>query len=230
MPEETTDIHIRSKQSGRDDSTRNKLIEAGLDVFGSMGYEAATTRIIAKQAGVNLAAIPYHFGGKEGLYNAVMQYISDTIGARLLDNLKEDEQLLAQQEASRESLFKELEKALRALGRLMIDSEIDSRFSSIIMREQLQPTSAFDRLFQGGMRLWNQLICRLVARLMERSEDDPEVIIRTHTILGQVLVFHATREAVLRQMNLKSYSKENRELILNVVIENCSRIFNCEQS
>ena len=45
----------------------NRLIEAGIDVFGEHSYEAATTRMIAKKAGVNIAAIPYYFNGKEDL-------------------------------------------------------------------------------------------------------------------------------------------------------------------
>ncbi len=49
---------------------QERLLEAALDIFGRDGYEAATTRAIAKKAGVNIAAIPYYYNGKEGLYRA----------------------------------------------------------------------------------------------------------------------------------------------------------------
>src|SRR5687768_5192858 len=59
--------------------TRAELIEAALDVFGRLGYEGASTRVIAKTAGANLAAIVYHFGGKEALYLAVAEHVATSI-------------------------------------------------------------------------------------------------------------------------------------------------------
>ena len=55
--------------------TRQKLIEAGVEIFGRYNFEATTTRMLADRAGVNLAAIPYHFKSKEGLYHAVVRHI-----------------------------------------------------------------------------------------------------------------------------------------------------------
>jgi TetR/AcrR family transcriptional regulator, regulator of cefoperazone and chloramphenicol sensitivity len=51
-----------------EESTRARLIETAGEVFAEKGYEAATVREICDQAGVNLAAINYYFGGKELLY------------------------------------------------------------------------------------------------------------------------------------------------------------------
>src|SRR3984893_2334354 len=59
----TRSRHYRRAQYDRGAETRARLIEAALDVFGRLGLEGATTREIGKQAGVNLAAIVYHFGG-----------------------------------------------------------------------------------------------------------------------------------------------------------------------
>ena len=67
----------------RGDETRQRLIAAATEVFGRLGFEAASTRAIADAAGANLAAIPYHFGGKEGLYLAV----ADAIAAGMLAQL-----------------------------------------------------------------------------------------------------------------------------------------------
>ena len=43
----------------RRDDSRQRLIEAALDVFGLYGFEGASTRLLAERANVNLAAIPY---------------------------------------------------------------------------------------------------------------------------------------------------------------------------
>ena len=59
--------------------TRERLVEAALQVFASHGFEGATTREIARRAGVALAALPYHFTTKEALWRAA----ADRIFARL---------------------------------------------------------------------------------------------------------------------------------------------------
>jgi len=51
-------------------STRQRLLHTGLRLFAQHGYAKTSTRAIAKDAQVNVAAISYHFGDKAGLYKA----------------------------------------------------------------------------------------------------------------------------------------------------------------
>ncbi|MDE3176333.1 MAG: TetR family transcriptional regulator, partial [Pseudomonadota bacterium] len=60
----------------RGDATRAALLAAALQVFGDKGFEAASTRQIAAAAGVNIAMIAYHFGGKEGLRGACADHVA----------------------------------------------------------------------------------------------------------------------------------------------------------
>src|ERR1700687_388750 len=64
----------------RADATRDALVRVALDRFGAKGFEATSTREIANAAGVNLAAIGYHFGGKEGLRKACAEHVAAVIG------------------------------------------------------------------------------------------------------------------------------------------------------
>ncbi len=54
------------------EATRADLVEAAVEVFAAKGFEGASVREIARAANANLAAISYHFGGKEGLYREVL--------------------------------------------------------------------------------------------------------------------------------------------------------------
>ncbi len=49
---------------------RQRLLEAGLALFAEHGFAGTSTRAIAQAAGVNVAAIRYYFGDKQGLYRA----------------------------------------------------------------------------------------------------------------------------------------------------------------
>src|SRR5271166_5391198 len=60
-------------------SPRSEATLAALDLFGTKGFEATSTREIAAAAGANIASIAYHFGGKEGLRLACADFVVETI-------------------------------------------------------------------------------------------------------------------------------------------------------
>lgn len=53
-------------------ATKNKILDAAEIIYGEDGIEALTLRVITERAGVNLAAINYHFGNKEALARAML--------------------------------------------------------------------------------------------------------------------------------------------------------------
>src|SRR5271166_3016751 len=75
---------------------KQRLIEAGLEIFGTFNLEGATTRQLAQRAGVNQAAIPYYFGGKEGLYLAVIEHLLTHKASRLRPLVLEIREVLQQ--------------------------------------------------------------------------------------------------------------------------------------
>ena len=50
------------------DDTRQKLMNYAGEIFSAKGFESTTVREVCQAAGVNIAAIHYHFGDKERLY------------------------------------------------------------------------------------------------------------------------------------------------------------------
>jgi AcrR family transcriptional regulator len=72
-------------------STRDRILDTAEQVFMSLGYEGASMRLITGDAGVNLAAVNYHFGGKEALFHAVLRRRLDGLNQerlRVLDELE----------------------------------------------------------------------------------------------------------------------------------------------
>ncbi len=56
---------------GSDTNTKTRILDSAELAFADFGFEAASLRHIIAVAGVNLAAVHYHFGSKEGLIRAV---------------------------------------------------------------------------------------------------------------------------------------------------------------
>jgi AcrR family transcriptional regulator len=57
------------------DATRAGIVEAAGRLFAERGYDGATSKAICERAGVNMAAVNYHFGSRDGLYLAVLQEV-----------------------------------------------------------------------------------------------------------------------------------------------------------
>ncbi|SPT50616.1 TetR/AcrR family transcriptional regulator [Actinomadura madurae] len=55
------------------DTGRERILEVATRLFAALGYDGTSTRMIAEAAGLNVATIAYHVGGKRDLYLAVME-------------------------------------------------------------------------------------------------------------------------------------------------------------
>jgi AcrR family transcriptional regulator len=52
--------------------TRLALIEATGELAAELGFSNVSTRAVAERSGENIGTIHYHFGGKDGLFVAVV--------------------------------------------------------------------------------------------------------------------------------------------------------------
>jgi TetR/AcrR family transcriptional regulator len=55
--------------------TRQRLIHAARKLMAAGGFDGTSIRALTEEAGANLGAVTYHFGSKEGLYNAVLDEV-----------------------------------------------------------------------------------------------------------------------------------------------------------
>ncbi|HSB63354.1 MAG TPA: TetR/AcrR family transcriptional regulator [Thermoanaerobaculia bacterium] len=68
----TAKRHVGRPRGGDPVQTRRAILDAAEECFAASGFAGATTRQVAGLAGVNVATLHYHFGGKEKLYRAVL--------------------------------------------------------------------------------------------------------------------------------------------------------------
>jgi AcrR family transcriptional regulator len=218
--------HYRRARRDRGGETRAQLIEAALEVFGRLGYEGATTREIAKAANANLAAIVYHFGSKEALHIAVAEHVVASILAKIGPTLAvaTDPAATASPAAARDTLHRLIETMIDTL----LGSAEAEQWARFIIREQLQPTAAFEVIYRF---MGNSLAMstRLVAVALGRPEDE-SIRVRVITVLGQVLVFRVAQAAVLRRTGWSVIGERERNAIKAVVHQNVDAILEGAES
>jgi len=207
---------VAPHELGRGPLARAALIRAGVQVFGENSLASATTREIAQLAGQNISAIAYYFGNKEGLYFAVAHHICDTLVERLGPLLDEIEAQLGQG-------THEPEVCLHMFGRL-IGASLSTHqemltVTSIVVKEQMHPTKAFDILYEGCLERLHQVGARLIEAYTGETPGQQETVLRFHALLGQSLAFRFARETIVRRAGWSDIGPAQVALIERVVTE-----------
>jgi len=67
--------------------TKERILDAAERLFADHGFPATSMRDITQEAGVNLAAVNYHFGSKEALMIAVLDRSTAPVNRARLEQL-----------------------------------------------------------------------------------------------------------------------------------------------
>src|SRR5258708_1407439 len=147
---DTTRFRPTSYHRGED--TRRRILDTAIEVFAAVGYEAASTRALAERAGVNLPAIPYYFGSKEGLYRAAIEQIVRGIDHRMAPVADRVSAALAAGEPARKELLALLHEMLDAFVALVVGgAHLESR-RLLFARSEIERTGALEPLHEIGFR------------------------------------------------------------------------------
>lgn len=124
--------------SNNGDSTRtvrNRLLEAAAESFAEKGFDGTSVRDITAKANCNVAAVNYHFGGKENLYFEVFR--RHMIGMRDI-RIASIEKVMSQTDHE-----PTLEELIRAFAMAFIEPLTDQssgrRFMKLMVREMSDP-------------------------------------------------------------------------------------------
>lgn len=85
--------------------TRERLIQTGVELFSSYGYEGTTARMISDHAETNIASMSFWFGNKEGYYNAVVEYAVNQLAFSFDDLKKQTEAVYGNGTPDKEQIF-----------------------------------------------------------------------------------------------------------------------------
>lgn len=90
--------------------------------------------------------------------------------------------------------------------------------AGFILREQHQPTAAFAILFDRLMLPIQQTYQLLVSRILgDSAPDECQLILTTHTLIGQILAFRSARTTVLRRLGQSEFSNQDVHEIAHTI-------------
>jgi AcrR family transcriptional regulator len=154
--------------------TRTRLMDAALDLLAERGGDGVSLRELTDAAQANVAAVSYHFGSLQALYDAAIEYALE----RYLDAQQKAVSSL-DAEASLEALAAAF---ARPMMRAMAVGGRDMDVMRIVARAGIDPPEGWDRFDASFDRIRADVLRVLKANV--RGVREPELIFRTRCAAG----------------------------------------------
>ncbi len=208
-------LRQRPGSYARGEDTRRRILETALEIFAAEGYEGASTRHLAERAGVNLPAIQYYFGSKEGLYRAVIEHIVQHNEAHMAPLAARVKAALANPKSEPQLLLDLLCEIFESFLTLVSGgAQVESR-RLLYARAEVDRSAGLETLHESGVKAIFEPCASLVGRLLGQAADDPATVLRTLALFGQVTIF--CNNAVRRVLRFKTF-KEDRIVAIQALV------------
>lgn len=157
----------------KNDNSEERILAAAVKLFAQKGFEGASIREICKEANANICMISYYWGGKQELYNGI------------IEDLIERQSEYAKTFIDFNTDIKSLDKQIQInLLMLTIDKFIEFFYSNriskdliiFLLREQQQNSGII-----GKTPAFNYLR-KLIAAVFNKNEDEKEMIFEHYSL------------------------------------------------
>ena len=163
--------------------TKDKILMAAVELFAEKGFSATTTRDICAKAECNVAAVNYHYKGKEGLGSAVVDYLFQDYDERHSDFLNAPP-------PRSENDWRDM--MVNFVRNFISDGEDEFRTSRrmrIIFGELNAPTALFHEMHERFMRPIQERLRHMIRLGLEEDADESEVDMWLITLMSQCVFF-----------------------------------------
>ena len=165
-------------------TTKDRLLAAACAVFADKGYRAATVAEICTAAEANIAAVNYHFGNKEALYDAVWHHVFDLassaypIDGSLPENPALEDYIYSYANALLHRIFSETETGL---------------FAKLLHQEMSNPTLALERIAEEVLLPQSLFLGKVIHAALEQHVPEEQIRLCMNSIIGQCAFFNFSR-------------------------------------
>jgi len=194
-----------SGRKAQGEETRARLLEVGSRLFAQKGYDGVSMRTLAAEAGVNLATVGYHFGGKPGLYKAILERII----AYRYEIFPKAEEVRARIEAAgsdRAALCRVTDWFVtRMASELLGHSEL-TWAAFLVSRELAQPSEWFELLGREFFTPSMDALRTLVGGVLPPETDSAEITITGHCLISMIIKLLEGHDLITKRLGWDSYA------------------------
>lgn len=184
-PVQNTPKHTAAKGLG----TRKRLLDTAAELFATKGYRHVAVRDICEQACANIAAVNYHFGGKDKLHLAAIDHARERA-------LAEAPTPAMPKTTGPMNAEQKLRRHLRAmLGRAFATGPA-GWYMQIILREMVDPTPALEHALSEHLGPHQRRLEAIVGQMLGDDPDGDHVKDVSATILATAIYYHSCRPAI----------------------------------
>lgn len=188
------------------DEIKQKIILTAIECIERDGFQNVTIRKIADSAGVNVAAINYHFGSKDQLFKIVM---NATLNESFVNNIKDYDDLW--QSETRKALQLFLEDTLE--GALNYPNITKAHLNETFNRSNYE-TNTVRRLNDFLSEFHNLIQSEL------KQEADIESRIAVSQLFSSILMLGMMPDLFSKFLNYDLKDKENQQVFVKTLLEN----------
>jgi AcrR family transcriptional regulator len=184
-------------ETPRGNVTRDKLLQAGLVLFGKRGFDGVSARELAALAGTPVSAVTYHFATMEALYIAVIQQMVGEMDARLAPEVRLIQTALIGQHITPQAA---VERLTNHLVQEIVCCQDHPEWPMLIIREHMTPGPAYELIYNNVMLRTHVLLCELFALIRGGKPNDEAIELAAFAHIGQIIFFRIGAETIKRRM------------------------------
>jgi len=212
----------------RGEETREKLIQVGLKLFALNGYNGVSMRNIASVAEVNLATVGYHFGGKLGLYEAVLRSLIERRNF-VFPSMETAAPKLEQLKAGKIKKSELLSWFYREIILGMLGTEHTVYATLLINRELVAPSELYPLLDKEFFNHSIKVLELVLGAVMDESTSREEAMIVGISLIGMALkLVHP--KVMKDRIGWDGYNAERIEFVTEILCRRAVAFVGCQEA
>lgn len=197
----------------KDDTSRARILEVATKLFAEQGFDSTSIRQICKEAGANVCMISYYWGGKQELYNGILDDLLERQTAFVKTFIDPE------QDFSKMTPHEQIEH-LHFLLNKMIDFFYSKQLSKELILFLLK-AQQHSNSFVAKSPAFNYLR-RLIACVFKSDINDRETILKTVFLISQINSPRILPTFSLGLLNQEDFTQED----INIIRENLKLYLN----
>lgn len=189
-------------------STRQLLLETAGKLFAVNGFAGTSVKMIAEKSQQNIAAVNYHFGSKQNLFNEALKFVLEKVVK--LDTIDKS--------TNQTDIEGEFASFIDEIARFLLSPQTPQWYGELMVRVALD---SLDRPEQESLAILSPEFDYLenLASRYDKTIDKAAARRWAYSVVGQIFFYVFGRNMILLANDMSSYSQDYIDAVARQVKE-----------